>query len=154
MNISIRRIKREETHIADDMLTKLIQDERKYNPNINENFKVESFYENYINNEKICLLVALDENKIIGYIYGYILEEGATVKEKTVKLDAIYIEPEYRHYGIGDMLIENFKSWVKEKDIQLIEVSVCNGNIVARNLYKKHGFTNEIKTTLLLNMNE
>ena len=58
MNLTIGKAMLNEVSEINNMLTDLIQDERKnYDCNINENYKVEEFYEKLINNDdkKICL---------------------------------------------------------------------------------------------------
>ncbi len=43
---------------VNDLLTKLIIDEKKYDENINQNCIVKSFYEKIYDDENVCLLVA------------------------------------------------------------------------------------------------
>lgn len=151
MNYDIHYANDEEAKEMNNLLTKLIQDERKYDESIDENFKVTSFYEHYVNDPKRCLLVATDKNKVIGYIYGFIKEQEAGLKEeKKASLDALYVESEYRQNKIAERLIDGFKTWCKEKDVSNLEVNVCAGNDVAHKLYLKSGFK---ETKFTLNMN-
>ena len=46
--MEVRKIKKEEASIVDNLLTLLIRDEKQYDDNIDINFKVTNFYQNYI----------------------------------------------------------------------------------------------------------
>ncbi len=78
---------------VNDLLTKLIIDEKIYD------------------DENVCLLVAKTKEKkeIIGYLYGYIRNDGDSTIYKTRVLDALYVEKNYRKIGCGKKLIETFK---------------------------------------------
>lgn len=123
----------------DNLLTELIQDERQYDNSIDENFVVTDFYQNYIEDNTKFLYLAEDNNKIIGYIYGY-FNKDVTTNNKVAYLDALYIESEYRKHGIANKLIEEFKKWARENNCANMEVNVCTQNIKAKNLYLKNNF--------------
>ena len=144
MNYTIRKANINDSIKLNELLTKLIRDEKKYDNNINEEFIVNSFYENIIDKNNNYLLVGEFSNKIVGYLYGYIIDDGDTVINKVAKIDALYIEEEYRHLGIGSSLINEFKKIVQEENIKYIEVNVCNNNKEAISTYKNNNF-NEIK---------
>lgn len=146
MNIIIRKAKIEEANIANSFLTKLIRDEKKYDDNINENIVINNYYENYIDKGNTCLLFALIDNKIVGYIYGFIKNDGNTVINKVALLDALYVDIEYRKLGVATTLINEFKNWFKDI-ANSIEVNVCYQNESAVKLYKKHNFI-ETKMTM------
>ena len=52
----------------------------------------------------------------------------------------MYVEDEYRRLGVGTLLIEKFKKYCKEKDIQNIKVTASAKNNRAINFYMKNGF--------------
>ena len=56
-------------NICDEFLTLLIQDERKYDNTIDENFVVSNYFINMINGQNILLLYK-NKNKPIGYIFA------------------------------------------------------------------------------------
>jgi len=149
MEVKIRKCKTEETNIANELLTKLIRFEKQFDNNINENCTVNYYYESVIDNPSHLILFAQIEEKIIGYIYGFIQENGDTTKEKVGQIDALYIEEEYRNMKVGDKLITEFIEWAKEQNVKIIEISVFDTNTKAKNLYKKKNFK-QIKTTMNL----
>lgn len=143
----IRKASIEDTEVLDYLLTMLIRDEKKYDLNINEEFEVKGFYKHIIMNKSSIIYVAEENNKIIGYIYGYI-ESNETNFKKTVILDALYINNDYRNKGVATNLVNNFKRWSIENEAKYIEVQVLNKNIDAFNLYKGLGFK-DFKSTLV-----
>ncbi|MBE6153658.1 MAG: GNAT family N-acetyltransferase [Firmicutes bacterium] len=142
MDFIIRKAELKDANIVNNFLTKLIKDEKKYDTNINDNFVVHTFYENFIEDEQNCCLIAEYNGKIIGYLYGFVQNNGNTYINIITQLDAMFVDNEYRKLGIGNALIGEFKNWSKEKNAKYIELKVCNNNDNAISLYKKNGFKN------------
>ncbi len=146
MNYIIEKCRVSETKEVDILLNKLILDEKQYDKNISDNVIIKNFYETKINDDNNCLLVAKIDNKVIGYLYGFILNSDIDIEIKS-QLDALYVEKEYRKLGVANSLINEFIKWSKQKGVKFIELKVCNENINAINLYKKYGFK-DIKTIM------
>ncbi len=125
---------------ANTLLTKLIVDEKKYDENINENCIVKSLYEKFFDNNDVCLLIAMNKGEALGYIYGYIQNNGDAKLKKTAVLDALYVEENFRNKGVAKELIDAFNNWAKSNGLNYIELKVCKDNIKAINLYEKIGF--------------
>ena len=123
----------------DNLLTMLIQDEKQYDDSIDENFIVTNFYQNYIEDNTKFLYLTEDNNEIIGYIYGYFKKDD-TSQNNIAYLDALFIKSDYRHQGIANKLIEEFKEWAIKNDCTSMEVNVCSQNTKAKNLYLKNNF--------------
>ena len=141
MDLKITKSTYEDAKKVNKLLTKLIVDEKKYDENINENCVVKSLYENFYNNDDVCLLVAKEKEHIIGYIYGYVQNNGDAKIDTLSVLDALYVEQDYRRLGVGIKLIDAFKNWSYEIGAKYIELKVCKENNSAINLYEKMGFT-------------
>lgn len=141
MNFNIHKANKVEALEMNKLLTKLIQDEKQYDDNIDENFAVVSFYEYYVDDANKCLLVATIESNVIGFLYGYIKkEEDGKIRSILAKLDALFVEEQYREQYVAKELINSFKNWCKNNNVSSIEVDACSGNIKALNLYKQVGF--------------
>ena len=124
-----------------NMLTDLIQDERKnYDSNINENYKVEEFYEKLIDDANKIILVARENNIVLGYLYGFIQANGNLYNNKIAKLDALFVKEQYRGNGIARSLMKDFINWAEGKGVAYIELSVCKDNTNAISLYESEGF--------------
>ncbi len=147
MEIIITKANDEDYKVADEFLTLLIQDERKYDDSIDSTFVVKDFYRHIKGNPEKCLLMAKDDNKAVGFIYGYLKPLEGT-KENIAQIDALYVDDDYRHLGIGKKLIDEFSNWVKENNTSKIEINVMEQNIIARELYYKIGFKDKRRTLI------
>ena len=136
----IRKIKKGEGKLVDNLLTKLVKSEKEFDNNINENFVVNNYYEDKIDKENNIILVVELDNKIVGYLYGFLEVNDALIK-KVGHLDALYIEEDYRNKGYARKLINEFKKYAKENDVDHIEVKVFSNNIKAYNLYKSENLS-------------
>lgn len=137
MYIEIKKANQLNINEANKLLTKLIRDEKKYDPNINEKYVVKHYYENRPKNSVI--LFAYVDKKIAGYTYG-ILEDTQTYINKKLLIDALYVEEEFRNNGVATSLINAVEEWGKEQGAKVEELTVCKENEKAFNLYKKFGF--------------
>ena len=145
--MEIRKAKREDAQELNYLLTLLIRDEGNYDKNIDMNFEVTNMYENYIDDDKSIILVALIDEQIIGYIYGFIKEKDETCINDIGILDALYVSDAYRRKGVADALIEEFKKWAIKSHLKEIEVNVLVANTKAHNLYLKNNFS-PVKETM------
>ena len=154
MNFEIVKATRDNVKIANEFLTELIKDEKKYDKNINEKCVVNSFYENIYNLDNQFLYFAKVKDKYIGYIYGFIKDDGEAYINKNAVLDVMFVLEEYRNKGIGTSFIKLFQDWSLEKDVKFIELKVCNNNDIAISLYKNNLFEpNKVIMRLELNDN-
>ncbi len=132
----------ETANVCDELLTKLIQDERQYDDSIDENFIVKDYFKNVISNEDNILLCYIDENIVKGYIY---LKPTGDNK-KGYLIDGLYVKEEYRNNGIGKALISEAINLIKDKEVDYIDINVMNNNLNAIKLYKSLNF-NEFRIT-------
>lgn len=94
------------------------------------------FSENPLNK----ILVAYDENKIVGFVDYMITFNSATISQ-------IAVLPNYRKKGLGSKLLEEMeKSFPKEIDdvVETITLEVRESNINAISFYKKNGYENVV----------
>ena len=96
------------------------------------------YFENLLNSE--IVFVAEVEEKIVGYLAGSICEEVSYITETFAELDNMCIDDEYRRFGIGTLLMDEFKKYCKEKNMQNIKVTASAKNSRAIQFYMKNGF--------------
>ena len=90
---------------------------------------------------KKIFLVAESEEKLVGYVNGYIVKNSEMYyKEPVAYLDNLCVSKTYRKRGIGKNLIDEFCKIVKEKGARYVKLNAFENNIPAVNLYKKEGF--------------
>lgn len=148
MDYLIRKARMEDAPALNELLTLLIKDEKKYDDNVNENCTINNFYENIINSDKKIVLVATCQSEIVGYLFGYIIDDGNTYLVKKAKLDALYVISKHRSQGIGANLIKEFKNWCLNNSVKTIEVTVLKNNKTAENLYIQNGFQDYKKSLI------
>lgn len=131
MNYRVATI--EDAEKLDNLLSKLIEDEKNNYDDSIESTIVKGFYKNMISRENTIIYLCEDDSFIVGYIY-------AIINGRKGKIDALFVEKDYRNKKIASNLIEYIKNWFKEKNINDIEISVLSKNTIAKKLYNKKGF--------------
>ena len=86
-----------------------------------------------LDNRLSCWLVALDDDKVIGYV------GSQTVLGETDMMN-IAIHPDHRKRGIATELIEGLIQALKERDSHSLMLEVRASNEPAKSLYTKLGF--------------
>ena len=125
-------------NICDEFLTLLIQDERKYDNTIDENFVVSNYFINMIKGQNILLLYK-KENKPIGYIFAKKIDDKYLI-------DGLYVDINFRNKGIATKLIKEIIREIYLLGDYEIFINVLKKNKVAVNLYNKLGFNTKEET--------
>ena len=125
---------------CDELLTKLIHDERQYNDTIEDNYIVTNHFNKMLDDENIIILGYYINKTIVGYI---LIRKMAN---NTCLLDGLYVEKEYRNKGIGNSLLKEAISRIKNMNVKYVDINVMYNNIIAKHIYEKLGFVGyEIK---------
>ena len=125
---------------CDELLTKLIHDERQYNDTIDDNYIVTNHFNKMLDDENIIILAYYINKTIVGYI---LIRKMAN---NTCLLDGLYVEKEYRNKGIGKSLLKDAISRIKNMNVKYVDINVMYNNIIAKHIYEKLGFVGyEIK---------
>lgn len=98
-----------------------------------------------INNEYV--IVAIINSNIVGYLAGTINEQVLYEMKQYGEINNMFVCDEYRGLGIGKKLIDKFKKYCKNKNIDSLKVVASMKNINAIKFYKKQGL-NEFDITL------
>lgn len=125
---------------CDELLTKLIHDERQYNDTIDDNYIVTNHFNKMLDDENIIILAYYINEIIVGYILI------RRTSNNTCLLDGLYVEKEYRNKGIGKSLLKEAISRIKNMNVKYVDINVMYNNIIAKHIYEKLGFVGyEIK---------
>ena len=119
---------------CDELLTKLILDERKYNDSIDENIIIKDHFNKMLDDENIILLAYYFNEEIIGYILI------RKLSKTTCLLDGLYVLEEYRNKGIATSLLNEAINRCKKLKINHIDINVFEKNEIAKKIYKKLDF--------------
>ena len=122
--------------ICDDLLTKLIEDETKYDKTI-DTFVVKDYFKNVIINKDNILLCYLDNENPVAYIY---LKPIISNSDKGYLIDGLYVKEEYRNKKIASNLIKEALNILNDMQIKFIDINVLYNNLNAKHLYKAFGF--------------
>ena len=137
----IRKARIEDIDVLNKLFQKLLEYEREnYDDNIKEDLNINSYFNNKINKEDDIILVAEENNEIIGYIYSNVDSDNKIKKELEANISSLYIIDEYRNKKIGTMLIDKTINLLKEKNVKYVYIENLKDNECAKYLYQKLGF--------------
>jgi RimJ/RimL family protein N-acetyltransferase len=89
--------------------------------------------------ENQAIFFLYDNGKSIGMTGIYIPQD--TVTKTTAVLWGSWLEPEYRHKGISELMYKARIDWAKDQpDLRRIEVSHRESNLASKFANQKHGF--------------
>ena len=83
---------------------------------------------------RIDLAKDLNTGELIGYCVSTVS------KDKQGEIDSIYIEPDYRHCGIGDNLMRKALRWMDDLSVTKKILDVGAGNEEVFEFYRKYDF--------------
>ena len=101
------------------------------------------------NNGKIYL--AIENNKAIGMIAGYIKKYDKfdridyTCPKKGV-VEELIVTSSTRANGVGKQLLIKMQEYFKNNNCEFCQIDVFSYNEQGKNFYKKHGFENRMET--------
>ena len=99
--------------------------------------KIEEVYNNmkrFIEDGSAILIGAFEKNKVIGFIWAYIIKENA------YHINYFAVDKEKRSLGIGQKLLDRLYEIAKENEIETIELLVEAHNEKAIKKYKNNDF--------------
>lgn len=122
---------------CDELLTKLIEDERKYNNKINEFFIVVDYFKNVINDDNNILLCYKMYENVVGYIFFKYINN---IDGVGYLIDGLFVEEAYRNKGIAKSLISEGLKRIDSIKKDFIDIKVMANNKIAMKLYESFGF--------------
>ncbi len=146
MDVIIRNATIEDLQKVQELNLKLFEKEHKeYDPllNLNWTFGEEGtkYFKDRISKDDGCVLVAVVEDKIVGYLCG-----GLTKAEKyrhlpiVAELESTLVLDEFRSKGIGKKMYIKFIDWCKTKNVGKLRVEATAQNELAIKFYRSNGF--------------
>lgn len=125
----------EDANKCDELLTKLILDERKYNDLIDDNIVIKNHFSKMLDDEDVILLAYYLDKLIVGYILI------RKINENLCLLDGLYVLEEYRNQKIANSLLNEAIDRCKKLNVKYIDINVMEKNELAKCIYKKLDFT-------------
>lgn len=141
--MDIRKAKIEDYDKIIELYRELYDAEKVFDKNLTNIYNVSNKQKENIlkriKSRKEIFLVAEENNEIIGVVDGYIIDNSNHI-EKVGYLDHLCVYKNYRKHGIGEKLIEEFTSKMKNKKVTYLKLNAFEKNLPAIGLYKKMGF--------------
>jgi ribosomal protein S18 acetylase RimI-like enzyme len=83
-----------------------------------------------LSDDYACLLVAVQDERVIGFVLGMIVDLMPDLFEQEVSgfLADIFVEPEMREQGIGRALVQTLAEWFAGRGVQHFEWHVAARN--------------------------
>lgn len=148
-NITIRVAQTQDVEQLDELMFRLHDEHHHQCP---EHFKTaqeveqEKSISRYINSPDCLVLVACDDDCILGFITGHFCELTSSVSKPVQmgSIDELYVVPEMRKFGIATQLYHDLEHRFDEYGVKQVFVEVWDFNHVALDLYKGLAFQNHI----------
>jgi ribosomal protein S18 acetylase RimI-like enzyme len=122
--------------------------QQSWYPTIFRKYNYDTMYKMFdemYQNDSVYSLIAYSSNQPVGYALLIIRHYDNPLfceSHQSIYIDQICVLEEYRHNGVGKLLMEKINEFSKSKDIKRIELSVWAENINAIKFFERMGFTN------------
>lgn len=149
-DIIVRKAKLEDLNVIQNLNNQLFKLEKEnYDSTLVQDWPLsedgKQYFEDLIINHYV--IVAIKDETIVGYLAGSINEKGSYEEIQYGEINNMLIDNMYRGFGIGKMLIDNFKNYCKDNGIMNLKVVASAKNTKAIKFYKNNGF-NDFDITL------
>ena len=81
-----------------------------------------------------------DKHGIVGYLNGFIHKPNPAMQGVRSEISNMCVSQEFRSQNIGSLLINEFKTWSKQKGVDIMLVTAFAANQGAVGFYQKNGF--------------
>ena len=107
------------------------------------------YFEDLILNHFVVVAILNDE--VVGYLAGSINDKGSYEEIQYGEINNMLVIDKYRGLGIGKILIDKFKMYLKDNNIENLKVEASAKNLNAIKFYKQNGFE-DFNVTLTMNI--
>ncbi len=103
-----------------------------------------------IKDKNLKVKIDLIKERKNGLYIGYCI---STINEELLgEIDSLFVEAEYRKYGLGDKLMNGALEWLDSNQVKTKIIGVAEGNENVLEFYKKYGFYK--RSVILQQVNE
>jgi len=78
--------------------------------------------------------------ELAGGLMGSLPELTPFVRLREARLNSLWVSPEHRSSGVGALLVEEFRSWARERGAPYAVVTAFAANEAAQRFYARQGF--------------
>lgn len=121
-----------------EKLNKHHEDKSSYFKSRFINLKFEDRKNKFVNDNNLEVKIDLIKNIGKDLYIGYCI---STVNRELVgEIDSLFVEKEYRKYGLGDKLMNRALDWLNSCKVKTKIIGVAEGNESVLEFYKRYGF--------------
>ena len=106
---------------------------------------------NNLANPDMLVLVAEQDGAVIAHLTGGFYPASAMWTAPRAHLISIHVMAPWRGQGVGERLLEEFRSWAKARGAVQLRVTAYAANQGAVRFYQRHGFA-PLETTLAIDI--
>ena len=121
-----------------EKLNKHHEDKSNYFKNRFRNLKFDVRKNKFVSDNsiqvKVDLIKDVDKDRHIAYCISTVN------KELVGEIDSLFVEEEYRKYGLGHELMNSALDWLNSNHVRTKVIGVAEGNEDALEFYKRYGF--------------
>jgi GNAT superfamily N-acetyltransferase len=93
-------------------------------------------------NNNSLILVAVHEDKVVGYSYALIIEPAeAETRGRYGNIHDLFVTKDWRRKGLGEKLYHEMLGWFRERGVERVELHIISMNKLASSFWRKQGFT-------------
>lgn len=140
MKYKIRVANENDCEVLNFLFARLLENDRLYDSNIKEELTMKGFFNKRILELDSIILVAIIDDLVVGYIYGYIRRDNKIKIELEAYIESLYVVKEYRNNGIGTELISKLIENVKKQGVKYLFIENKVTNESAKRIYSKLNF--------------
>ncbi|MBT5705082.1 MAG: GNAT family N-acetyltransferase [Verrucomicrobia bacterium] len=115
-----------------------------YGKNSNPDGYREYLHERIDKEEATVFLARTATGQPIGFVLNYHSFSSVSLG-KIIVLNDLYVSPEARNKGIGEVLIKQTFGFAKECGAVRVDLGTAKDNVIAQGLYEKIGFVKDTK---------
>lgn len=145
--LRVRRARLEDLQTIQRLNHELFKHDNDYHHDLNLEWPYEpdgeAYFRSCIEGDDLFVsIVAEYDGAVVGYLNGGIRKPHSAYLGKRAELENMCVTAEFRGYGIGTKLIDEFKSWAHDQGADRLIVEAFHGNDEALRFYEKNGFRN------------
>jgi ribosomal protein S18 acetylase RimI-like enzyme len=150
MKIKTRKAKKEDIEAIMGLNKQLADYHRKidgyWKPSSKTRKSFKKHLSNIIQKKTVKILVAENDERLIGYFIGSIEKaQPFVVPKKIGRISDAFVEEKYRELGIGKKMFGELIIWFKRNKIKHVELSVDSRNETAIRTWQNFGFREFMK---------
>lgn len=137
MNIQVKKIYKTEYKLVVEMFNKY----RIFYKQPSDLYLAENYLKERLENNQAHIFIACSEdfNLLFGFTLLYPKFSSVSAKQNW-HIGDLYVEPEFRKQGIGNMLLKHAINFATEQDAVFISLNTAIDNFTAQSVYDKFGF--------------